>query len=215
VSEEEHDGLGRNETTLERSDRNLVELLQEVRVVQTGVQVLFGFLLMAPLTAGFRRLGPVLQKEYFVTLLLAAAGAMLLIAPTAFHRVLFRRDDKEYLIRVANRLTIAGLAAVGLAMVGSIVFVAGILFPGQFAITVGTLACCACALLWAVLPLLRRRQLAGSGGSGIGFHARSWRTNRETLDNATRGSWDSAIGGMGRPPFEPDTRASQPGVRRQ
>lgn len=211
---EEHDGLGRNETTLERSDRNLVELLQEVRVVQTGVQVLFGFLLMAPLTAGFRRLGSVLQKEYFVTLLLAAAGAMLLIAPTAFHRVLFRRDDKEYLIRAANRLTIAGLAAVGLAMVGSIVFVAGILFPSEFAITVGAFACCACVLLWAVLPLLRRRRLSDSGNSSIGFRARSWRTNRGTLDNATRGSWDPAIARMGPPPFEPDSRAPQPGIRR-
>ncbi|MGN6170444.1 MAG: DUF6328 family protein, partial [Solirubrobacteraceae bacterium] len=148
MSDEQHDGLGRNETTLERSDRNLVELMQEVRVVQTGVQVLFGFLLMAPLTAGFGRLGSVLQKEYFVTLLLAAVGAMLLIAPTAFHRLLFRRDDKEYLLHVANRLTIAGLAAVGLAMVGSIIFVAGILFPDAIAVTVGALACLVCALLW-------------------------------------------------------------------
>jgi hypothetical protein len=151
--------LGRNETTLERADRNLVELLQEVRVVQTGVQVLFGFLLMAPLTTGWRRLAPALQKEYFVTLLLAAAGAILLIAPTAYHRVLFRRGDKEYLVRVANRLTIAGLTAVGLAMVGSIAFVAGILFPAATAIVVGAVACCGCVVLWAVLPLLRRRCL--------------------------------------------------------
>jgi Family of unknown function (DUF6328) len=165
MSTEEHDGLGRNETTLERADRNLVELLQEVRVVQTGVQVLFGFLLMAPLTARFGRLAPALQKEYFVTLLLAATGAILLIAPTAYHRVLFRRGDKEYLVRVANRLTIAGLAAVGLAMVGSIAFVAGILFPGDTAIAVGAVACCGCVLLWAVLPLLRRRRLGATPDS--------------------------------------------------
>src|SRR3954469_6175991 len=78
---------GRNETELERCDRNLVELLQEVRVVQTGVQVLFAFLLMAPLTPVFQHLGSLLQAEYFVTLLCAAAGAVLLIAPTAYHRV--------------------------------------------------------------------------------------------------------------------------------
>jgi hypothetical protein len=155
----EHDGLGRNETTLERTDRNLVELLQEVRVVQTGVQVLFGFLLMAPLTNGWRRLGSVLQAEYFVTLLLAAAGAFLLIAPTAYHRALFRQGDKEYLVRVANRLTIAGLAAVGLAMVGSIAFVAGILFPAAAAIIASVVATCGCALLWAILPLVRRRRI--------------------------------------------------------
>jgi hypothetical protein len=206
VTEAEHDGLGRNETTLERSDRNLVELLQEVRVVQTGVQVLFGFLLMAPLTAGFRRLGPVLQKEYFVTLLLAAAGAILLIAPTAFHRVLFRRGDKEYLVRVANRLTIAGLAAVGLAMVGSIVFVAGILFPSGITVAVGALACCVCALLWAVLPLLRRRQLDDSSDSATASGSRS-RTTRESLN--------SAIGPMGPRSLARGTRAAQPRVGRQ
>jgi hypothetical protein len=170
VSEQEHDGLGRNETTLERADRNLIELLQEVRVAQTGVQVLFGFLLMAPLTNGWRRLAPALQAEYFVTLLLAAAGAILLIAPTAYHRVLFRQGDKEYLVRVANRLTIAGLAAVGLAMVGSIAFVAGILFPSEVAIAVGALATFICVILWAILPLVRRHRicepLASGGESG-------------------------------------------------
>ena len=206
VTEAEHDGLGRNETTLERSDRNLVELMQEVRVVQTGIQVLFGFLLMAPLTAGFQRLGSVLQQEYFVTLLFAAAGAMLLIAPTAFHRVLFRRGDKEYLIRVANRLTIAGLAAVGLAMVGSIVFVAGILLPREIVVIVGAVAFCVCVLLWAVMPLLRRRQLDDAGGLD------SWSGLRS---RATRRSLDNPVGRMGRPAFEPDTRASQTRVARQ
>ena len=105
---------GRNETHLERCDRNLTELLQEVRVVQTGVQVLFAFLLMAPLTPGFAALGGLQRLEYFVTLALAGAAALLLIAPTAYHRVLFRLGDKDYLVSVANRLTIAGLTAVAL-----------------------------------------------------------------------------------------------------
>src|SRR5947208_15041521 len=113
---EEEPLLIRNETELERRDRNLVELLQEVRVVQTGVQVLFAFLLMAPLTPRFAGLGAVRHAEYFVTLVLAGLAAVLLIAPTAFHRVLFRCGDKEYLVETANRLTIAGLGAVGLAM---------------------------------------------------------------------------------------------------
>ena len=80
---EEPRAVGRNETHLERCDRNLVELLQEVRVVQTGVQVLFAFLLMAPLTPGFADLGALQRLEYFVTLALAGAAALLLIAPTA------------------------------------------------------------------------------------------------------------------------------------
>src|SRR3954466_13432085 len=129
--------VGRNETELERCDRNLVELLQEVRVVQTGVQVLFAFLLMAPLTPRFHRLGGLPHAEYFVTLSLAGAAAILLIAPTAYHRLLFRRGDKEYLVEVANRLTIAGLATVGMSMAGAMVFVTDVLFGGWAAIAAG------------------------------------------------------------------------------
>jgi hypothetical protein len=154
---------GRNETHLERCDRNLTELLQEVRVVQTGVQVLFAFLLMAPLTPGFADLGALQRLEYFVTLTLAGAAALLLIAPTAYHRVLFRLGDKDYLVTVANRLTIAGLAAVALSMVGAFVFVTDILF-GQLAATVAGAATGATTfILWAALPLARRRALAGAG----------------------------------------------------
>jgi hypothetical protein len=150
---------GRNETELERCDRNLVELLQEVRVVQTGVQVLFAFLLMAPLTPVFQHLGSLQQGEYFATLLCAAAGAVLLIAPTAYHRVLFRRGDKEYLVVVANRLTIVGLAAVGLSMVGALVFVSDILFDRLAVVLIGALALTTCSMLWALLPLRRRHAL--------------------------------------------------------
>src|SRR3954467_4036619 len=101
------DRAGRNETALERCDRNLVELLQEVRVVQTGVQVLFAFLLTAPLAARFPSVTPFPRLTYFCTLLAAGAAAILLIAPTAYHRILFRRGDKEHILAVANRLTLA------------------------------------------------------------------------------------------------------------
>jgi hypothetical protein len=150
---------GRNETELERCDRNLVELLQEVRVVQTGVQVLFAFLLMAPLTPNFHRLGAVRHAEYFVTLTLAGAAAVLLIAPTAFHRVLFRCGDKEYLVTTANRLTIAGLTAVGMSMVGAFAFVADVLFGSWAALLTGGLAGLSCLVLWALVPLSRRRSI--------------------------------------------------------
>src|SRR5215208_7659708 len=91
---------GRNETHLERCDRNLVELLQEVRVVQTGVQVLFAFLLTAPLSTRFLELSGVQRATYFATLLAAGGAAILLITPTAYHRILFRCGDKEHLVRV-------------------------------------------------------------------------------------------------------------------
>src|SRR3954466_285850 len=106
------DGAGRNETHLERCDRNLVELMQEVRVVQTGVQVLFAFLLTAPLAPRFPELSEFQQLTYFATLLSAGAAAVLLIAPTAYHRILFRLGDKEHLVAVSNRFTLAGLACV-------------------------------------------------------------------------------------------------------
>jgi hypothetical protein len=150
---------GRNETHLERCDRNLVELLQEVRVVQTGVQVLFAFLLMAPLTPGFDHLTSLQRIEYFVTLVLSGAAALLLIAPTAYHRVLFRQGDKEYLVKVSNRLTLAGLSAVALAMVGALLFVTGVLFGQAAALVAGGLTAAAVVVLWCALPVARRRAL--------------------------------------------------------
>lgn len=150
---------GRNETTLERCDRNLVELLQEVRVVQTGVQVLFGFLLMAPLTAGFEHLHGRQHIEYYVAFALAGLAAFLLIAPTAYHRALFRRGDKEYLVVVANRLTIAGLFAVGISMTGATVLVSDVIFGPWPAVIAGAVAAAACLVLWGLLPLVRRRQI--------------------------------------------------------
>jgi Family of unknown function (DUF6328) len=164
VSAEVHVDLGRNETELERCDRNLVELLQEVRVVQTGVQVLFAFLLMAPLTPVFDDLGGVVHAEYFVTLSLTAVAAILLMAPTAYHRLLFRRGDKEFLVAVANRLTLAGLVAVGLSMIGGMVFVTDVLFDGWVAVLVGLIAGNTCVALWVALPLARRRELNRRAG---------------------------------------------------
>src|SRR4051794_29611260 len=160
-----YDPTGRDETPLERCDRNLVELLQEVRVVQTGVQVLFAFLLTAPLAARFPALTGFQRSEYFVTLLSAGAAAILLIAPTAYHRVLFRCGDKEHLVIVANRFTIAGLAFVGLSILGALLLVTDLLFAGATVVVTITIAALGCATLWAVLPLRRR---ASPGGRGVG-----------------------------------------------
>src|SRR3954466_7564238 len=109
---------GRNETPLERCDRNLAELLQEVRVAQTGVQVLFGFLLTVPFTVGFHQITALERAVYFATLMLAGAAALLLIAPTSHHRLLFRCGDTVRLFMVANRYAIAGLIAVAATLVG-------------------------------------------------------------------------------------------------
>jgi hypothetical protein len=154
------DGAGRNETDLERTDRNLVELLQEVRVVQTGVQVLFAFLLTAPLAPRFPALSQFQRLTYFATLLAAGGAAILLIAPTAYHRILFRLGDKEYLVTVANRFTLAGLAGVALSMVGALLLVTDLLFDDSAVVIVTTgLAALGCVSLWCVAPLRRRARL--------------------------------------------------------
>jgi hypothetical protein len=136
-----------------------VELLQEVRVVQTGVQVLFAFLLTAPLAARFEELSRFQIYDYFFTLLAAGAAAILLIAPTAYHRILFRLGDKEHLVQVANRFTLAGLAFVALSMLGSLLLVTDLLFDGAGVIVTIAVAALACVACWCVLPALRRRHL--------------------------------------------------------
>src|ERR671932_1269427 len=113
---EVHPESGRPETDWERADRNLNELLGELRVALPGVQVLFAFLLTMPFTQRFSKVNAFQEKVYFVTLLCAAAASALLIAPTAHHRIQFRQQDKDHLVLVANRLALAGLAALAVSM---------------------------------------------------------------------------------------------------
>jgi predicted membrane channel-forming protein YqfA (hemolysin III family) len=154
----------RNETPHERADRNLVELLQEMRVAQTGVQVLFGFLLMVPFTARFDASTTFQRVVYLVTVLSAGAAAMLLIAPTAHHRMLFRCDDKEHLVRVTHRYAIAGLVAVAGSMVGVVLLVCEVLFGPVVAGAATALAVAGSVWCWYLQPLLRRRRLLEVAG---------------------------------------------------
>jgi hypothetical protein len=151
---------GRNETPLERCDRNLVELLQEVRVAQTGVQVLFAFLLTVPFTVRFDDISDTERAVYFATLMLAGAAAILLIAPTSHHRVLFRCGDKERLVMVANRYAIAGLVAVAASMVGAVLLVSLLVIGSLGAALASVAAAAGCAWCWYLEPLRRRRILA-------------------------------------------------------
>ena len=161
------DGAGRNETQLERCDRNLVELMQEVRVVQTGVQVLFAFLLTAPLAPRFPELTEFQKLTYFATLVAAGAAAVLLIAPTAYHRILFRLGDKEHLVNVANRFTLAGLTCVALSMIGALLLVTDLLFDALAVVVVTTaLAALGCLCSWCLAPLLRRARVRERAGAG-------------------------------------------------
>src|SRR5215207_9699870 len=156
---------GRNETPLERCDRNLVELMQEVRVAQTGVQVLFVFLLTVPFTVRFDDITTTERAVYFVTLMLAGLAAMLLIAPTSHHRLLFRWGDKERLVMVANRYAIAGLVAVAATMVGAVLLVSLLVIGSIGAALASAAATAGCAWCWYLEPLRRRRTLARASSS--------------------------------------------------
>ena len=109
---------GRDESENQRLDRNLGELLQELRVALPGVQVLFAFLLTIPFNQRFAQLTTAQERIYLATLLATTISAVLLIAPTAYHRINFRKQQKGRLVYIANRLAIAGLGFLALAMTG-------------------------------------------------------------------------------------------------
>src|SRR3954454_2621207 len=113
-------GDGRNETVTQRADRNLNELLQEVRVAQTGVQILFAFLLSLPFTQRFSRITAEERVVYLATLLATALATACLIGPVSYHRVLFRQRRKEAIVEAANRLAQIGLAFLGIAVTLSV-----------------------------------------------------------------------------------------------
>jgi Family of unknown function (DUF6328) len=153
-------GSGRDETPEERADRNLSELLQELRVALPGVQVLFAFLLTVPFSQGFDSLEPVQRELYFGVLLATALSTALLIAPTAYHRLLFRKRDKEHLVRISNRLTLGGLGVLAIALTGAVLLISDLLFKTTPTVIFTVAAGLTFATLWGILPLLRRTELS-------------------------------------------------------
>jgi uncharacterized protein DUF6328 len=154
---------GRDESEAERLDRNLGELLQELRVALPGVQVLFAFLLAVPFQRNFTKITEFQKRVYFATLLLTALSAALLIAPSAYHRLTFRYQQKYRLVFVSNRLAIAGLGTLALAMTCAILLITDVLFGTAAAVVTTTLALGVFVLLWAVLPLKRRLKYREEG----------------------------------------------------
>jgi hypothetical protein len=152
---------GRHETELERADRNLMELLGELRVATVGVQVLFAFLLTVPFSARFKTVSSGERDLYFAILLAAAAATGLLIAPTAMHRLIFRLGDKPYLIQFANRMLIAGIGCLSFAMSGILALISGHLFGWVVGGIVAALAVSFFGVVWFGLGLRRRRASRG------------------------------------------------------
>lgn len=147
---------GRNESELERWDRNLSELLQELRVAQTGVQILFAFLLTVAFSNRFARTDPMQKWVYVTTLLVTACATALLIAPVSYHRLFFRRGHKPEVVRAANRFAVSGLVFLLLAIVGTILLAVDAVAGATLAIVCAAVAAVVYTALWYALPLRRR-----------------------------------------------------------
>jgi hypothetical protein len=150
---------GRDESGDERADRNLSDLLQELRVALPGVQVLFAFLLTVPFTQRFDDLSNFEQKLYFGVLICVALATVLLVAPTAGHRILFRRQQKEYLVTVANNLSLAGMSLLAVSMCGAITLISHFLFGATTAIVSTVVMAVAFIGFWFAGPVVRRAKL--------------------------------------------------------
>jgi hypothetical protein len=143
-----------HENEAEKLDRNWNELLQELRVSQTGVQVLTGFLLTLPLQPKFADLSNLERDIYVVAISLSILATGLLVAPVSMHRVLFRKRRKESLVEVGNWVARAGLVALALASAAVAAFVFSVVFNETVGLWVGAATLLVFALVWLVLPLL-------------------------------------------------------------
>jgi hypothetical protein len=144
------------ESEKQRIDRELIELLNELRVALPGVQVLFAFLLTIPFSRGFPDTTDFERDVYFVALLAAVVSTALLIAPGAYHRILFRQHDKERLLQHANRLALAGLASLAVSLLSSVLLVSHYLFGSLTAAVATVIGAALIGTLWYGVPLWLR-----------------------------------------------------------
>ncbi|KAB1917867.1 MULTISPECIES: DUF6328 family protein [Micromonospora] len=144
------------ETEKQRWQRNFADLLQELRVAQTGVQILFAFLLTLPFSNGFTETTEFQRDVYIVALLAAAAATALIISPVAFHRALFRQGRKPELVRFAHRMATGGLAFMLIAMVSAVLLITDFVLDRPIAFVLSALAGIWFLTFWVALPFARR-----------------------------------------------------------
>ena len=142
----------------ERLGRNVTDLLNELRVTGTGIQVVFAFLLVVPFNAGWKNASSFDRWVYFIALLCVALATVLLIAPSVHHRLLFRRRERGYLVRVGTRLAIAAAGFLALGLTGILVLISNFVFGTPAAVSVGIAAAIVVNSVWFLLPLGRRRR---------------------------------------------------------
>jgi hypothetical protein len=152
-----HAQEGRDETPLEALDRNTIELLNELRVASTGIQFMFGFLLVVPFDSAFKHIDTFERTVYFVALMCVAISSILLMAPSIQHRILFRRREKQFLIEVANRLAILSMCFLAAGFTAILVLLSDVVLGGAAPVIVGVLTVIGIASLWFAIPLARRK----------------------------------------------------------
>ncbi len=148
----------RHETEQERIDRNLGDLLQELRVAFPGVQLLFAFLLVVPFQQGWETVDGAEKHVYYVALLLTAISSICFIAPTARHRLRFRARDLRWVVDSSNRLMVAGLICLGGAIAAALLLITMVVFGDGFAIAVCAVFAVGIVWAWFGAPLLRERR---------------------------------------------------------
>ena len=136
-------------------DRELIELLNELRVAFPGIQVLFAFLLILPFSQGFPSITGVDRAAYFIAFVCASASCAFLIAPSAYHRIQFREGDKKHLIALSNKLAIAGMAFLALAMTSVAFLITDYLFGSPWAALATAAAGGGYSVLWFIIPVVR------------------------------------------------------------
>jgi O-antigen/teichoic acid export membrane protein len=146
----------KNETEKQRWDRNFGDLLQELRVAQTGVQILFAFLLTLPFSNGFSKTTDFQRDVYLVALITAAFATAMIISPVAFHRALFRQGRKPELVRYAHRMATGGLAFMLISMVSSVLLITDYLLNIWVAVLLTVVTGLYFLAFWAVIPFAKR-----------------------------------------------------------
>ena len=150
--------IEREESPAKRADRNFNDLLQELRVTQTGVQVLFSVLLTVPFSQRFTSVTAFQKDVYFAALLLAAATAVTLVAPVSTHRLLFHTGQKPWVVWISSIYAVVGTVLLLLTIAAVLLLVSDVLFDDALAVVVSTVFGVATGVLWFVPPLLRRRR---------------------------------------------------------
>ena len=151
-----NDENNEGENEKERLDRELIELLNELRVALPGVQVLLAFLLAVPFAQRFARVTELQKDVYFAAVLFATVATALLIAPSTYHRIQWRQRDKAQMLRSANRLSIAGTVFLALAITAVVFLITDVLFGGVATAVVTAGTTIVFAWFWYGMPLARR-----------------------------------------------------------